>query len=72
MVDPKLQKDHGWREVLDPKTQQMYYWNTKTQQTQWERPSEMGEAPSGTGWYGRGAAGAKHLTGLERRICNTV
>ena len=34
VVDPKLQKDHGWREVLDPKTQQMYYWNTKTQQTQ--------------------------------------
>ena len=66
MVDPKLQKDHGWREVLDPKTQQMYYWNTKTQQTQWERPSEMGEAPSGTGWYGRGAAGSKTFDRLGK------
>ena len=66
VTDPNVMKDHGWREVLDPKTQQMYYWNIKTQETKWERPSEMGQAPAGTGWYGRGAAGSKTFDRLMR------
>eukprot|EP00943_MAST-04B_sp_MAST-4B-sp1_P009364 g9364.t1 len=46
--DPKLIKDYDRREVLDPKTQQTYYWNTKTQETKWERPSEMSQTPKNT------------------------
>ena len=56
-TDPARRPDHGWREVLDPATQQMYYWHTVTGKTSWERPAVMGAAPTGTGWYGRGAAG---------------
>ncbi len=58
--------DHGWREVLDPKSQQMYYWNTKTNETSWTRPDIMGAAPTGTGWYGRGATGGGEKNGVER------
>ena len=46
-----------WREAIDPKTNLLYYFNTVTGQTQWQRPLEMGPVASGTGWYGRGAAG---------------
>ena len=35
-----------------------YYYNKQTQQTQWERPIELGPAPVGTGWFGRGQAGS--------------
>jgi rubredoxin len=38
---------HAWREALDPSTNQIYYYNAETQQTQWERPAEMGAAPHG-------------------------
>lgn len=49
--------DHKWREAMDPSTRQVYYYNTETQATSWDRPAEMGMAPMGTGWYGRGKAG---------------
>ncbi|KAF1792971.1 Torus domain [Phytophthora cactorum] len=49
---------HTWREALDPASNKIYYYNTETNATQWERPAEMGAAPHSTGWFGRGKAGA--------------
>ncbi|GMH84743.1 hypothetical protein TrVE_jg5255 [Triparma verrucosa] len=49
---------HTWREVLDPQSQQMYYYNTETSETSWDRPECMGPAPYASGWFGRGVAGA--------------
>ena len=46
-----------WKEVVDPSTYQIYYYNSATGQTQWERPVELGAAPVATGWFGRGQAG---------------
>ena len=51
-------RHNPWREVLDPTSKQLYYHNTETNVTQWERPVEMGAAPHATGWFGRGAAGS--------------
>ena len=48
--------DHDWREVLDPTSQQMYYYNTKTMETKWDRPEVMGASPYASGWFGRGGA----------------
>ncbi|KAG2521916.1 hypothetical protein BBO99_00006261 [Phytophthora kernoviae] len=48
---------HAWREALDPASSKIYYYNTQTNQTQWERPVEMGAAPHATGWFGRGKVG---------------
>ena len=48
----------AWKEVVDPTTYQVYYYNIKTNATQWERPIEMGPAPFATGWFGRGQAGS--------------
>jgi hypothetical protein len=36
-----------------------YYYNSKTGQTQWDRPADMGAAPFATGWFGRGVQGSK-------------
>ena len=30
-----------WREAVDPRTGRTYYWNRKTRETTWSRPSEM-------------------------------
>ena len=49
---------HAWREAVDPASNQLYYYNAQTGVTQWTRPEEMGVAPSGTGWFGRGAVGS--------------
>jgi len=38
-----------WKEAVDPQTYQIYYYNTQTGATQWERPEEMGPAPLATG-----------------------
>lgn len=46
--------EHSWREVLDPATQQMYYFDAETNETSWDRPGVMGPAPYATGWFGRG------------------
>jgi hypothetical protein len=48
---------HHWREALDPASGKIYYYNTQTDATQWERPAEMGAAPHSTGWFGRGRVG---------------
>ncbi|OWZ16018.1 Pre-mRNA-splicing factor cwc2 [Phytophthora megakarya] len=56
VVDNKA-RAHTWREALDPTTHKIYYYNTETNETQWERPVEMGAAPHATGWFGRGKAG---------------
>eukprot|EP01138_Halocafeteria_seosinensis_P012692 gb/GECG01012968.1/.p1 GENE.gb/GECG01012968.1/~~gb/GECG01012968.1/.p1 ORF type:complete len:528 (+),score=89.38 gb/GECG01012968.1/:1-1584(+) len=45
-----------WKEAFDPVTQQIYYYNTETRETQWTRPTDLGPAPHATGWFGRGAA----------------
>lgn len=50
-------ENNPWREAVDPASKHIYYYNTKTRETQWERPIEMGPAPHSTGWFGRGAAG---------------
>ena len=59
------QKNHGWREVLDPTTQQLYYWKESTGETAWDRPAAMGPAPAGTGWFGRGKGGSDKGNRLE-------
>jgi hypothetical protein len=46
-----------WREAYDPKSRQIYYYNTLTFETAWARPLEMGAAPYASGRFGRGAAG---------------
>ncbi len=45
-----------WREAMDPQTHHIYYYNTTTSETSWERPKEMGAAPHATGWFGRGSS----------------
>jgi len=45
----------AWKEHVDPESEQVYYFNTITGATQWERPIALGPAPYATGWYGRGA-----------------
>lgn len=47
-----------WHEAIDPNTYQIYYYNSSTGATQWERPIELGAAPVATGWFGRGKAGS--------------
>lgn len=54
--DPALEamragKEIEWSEAIDPNTYQVYYYNKKTQQTQWERPVELGPAPTATGTF---------------------
>eukprot|EP00968_Pinguiococcus_pyrenoidosus_P001405 scaffold63_cov306-Pinguiococcus_pyrenoidosus.AAC.29 len=39
---------------MDPKSNQLYYYNTKTGASQWERPKELGATPMASGWFGRG------------------
>ena len=51
-------RHNPWREVLDAASKQLYYHNIETNETKWERPAEMGQAPLATGWFGRGAAGS--------------
>jgi hypothetical protein len=52
-------KEIEWQEVVDPNSYQIYYYNKKTGVTQWDRPVEMGQAPTASGWFGRGKAGSK-------------
>ena len=54
-------------EAIDPKSNLLYYFNTVTGQTQWQRPKEMGPVASGTGWYGRGAPGDELVLAYERQ-----
>ena len=61
----KPQRNHGWKEVLDPTTQQLYYWKESTNETAWDRPAAMGPAPAGTGWFGRGKGGSTKGNRLE-------
>ena len=42
-------KEIEWVEAIDPTSYQVYYYNKTTQQTQWERPIELGPAPMATG-----------------------
>ncbi|TMW63767.1 hypothetical protein Poli38472_002708 [Pythium oligandrum] len=64
VVDSKGDQ-HSWREALDPATNKIYYYNIETNQTQWERPAEMGTAPLATGWFGRGRAGMDNSNKYE-------
>jgi hypothetical protein len=38
-----------WKEAIDPGTQHLYYYNTQTGETRWDRPEEMGAAPHASG-----------------------
>ena len=49
----------AWQEVVDPNSNQIYYYNRLSGITQWERPIELGPTPHATGWYGRGQAGSR-------------
>ncbi|KAJ8614268.1 hypothetical protein CTAYLR_001138 [Chrysophaeum taylorii] len=58
---------HGeWKEIFDPSARHLYYVNTATGESQWERPKEMGPTPHASGWFGRGAAGSTAASGYER------
>lgn len=50
-------KASDWKEAMDADSRQIYYYNTVTNETSWERPAAMGPAPLSTGWYGRGSGG---------------
>ena len=63
IMDPAISamqagQSSAWREAIDPTSYQVYYYNTTTGETQWERPAEMGAAPMATGWFGRGRTGS--------------
>lgn len=60
-------EDSPWREVLDTRTRQIYYWNRETNATSWARPAELGPAPYATGFFGRGTAGVNAQTELAAR-----
>jgi hypothetical protein len=32
---------HGWQEVTDPGSGKIYFYNSKTNATQWDRPAEL-------------------------------
>ena len=34
----------GWREVVEPESGTRYFFNDATEQSQWERPAELGGA----------------------------
>lgn len=76
VMDPALQalqsgKEITWKEAIDPTSYQVYYYNTETGATQWERPEELGTAPMATGWFGRGAAGSNattHYIDLNKKL----
>ncbi|CAE7475619.1 cwc2, partial [Symbiodinium microadriaticum] len=62
VLDPALQaiqsgQEIPWKEAIDPNSYQIYYYNTQTGETKWERPVELGPAPHATGWFGRGQSG---------------
>ena len=59
--------DHGWREAIDPETKQLYYYKQSTGETRWDRPNEMGEALSATGWYGRGKVNSNNQVELDMK-----
>ena len=66
-LDDQAGEASQWREAIDPKSQLLYYFNTVTGQTSWQRPAEMGAVASGTGWYGRGEAGNPLVAAYERQ-----
>mmetsp|Transcript_12924 Transcript_12924/g.17000 ORF Transcript_12924/g.17000 Transcript_12924/m.17000 type:complete len:422 (+) Transcript_12924:89-1354(+) len=45
----------AWREHVDSASGQLYYHNTLSGVTQWERPPALGPTPYATGWFGRGS-----------------
>jgi Torus domain/WW domain len=58
-----------WKEVYDPKSRQIYYWNIQTNETSWSRPEELGPVPVATGFFGRGSAdSASFQASLEEKI----
>ena len=57
-ADGSTTQPTAWREALDPRTRQVYYWNATSGETAWARPAELGAAPHATGFFGRGAAGS--------------
>mmetsp|Transcript_8539 Transcript_8539/g.13100 ORF Transcript_8539/g.13100 Transcript_8539/m.13100 type:complete len:541 (-) Transcript_8539:46-1668(-) len=59
-------KETEWKEVFDPTAKHLYYFNTNTGETQWERPLSMGPTPHASGWFGRGAAGSTAGASYER------
>lgn len=62
----RTEEGSDWKEIFDPKAKHLYYHNTMTGETQWERPLEMGPTPHSSGWFGRGAAGSTAAAGYER------
>lgn len=73
IVDPALQAVQSgqkipWKEAIDPTTYQIYYYNTETNVTQWERPAELGPAPHATGWFGRGQSAAALQMYLQKNL----
>ncbi len=59
--------DSPWREVLDTRTKQIYYWNRESSETSWARPAELGPAPHATGFFGRGTAGVNAQAEIAAR-----
>ncbi|KAJ1458573.1 hypothetical protein M885DRAFT_614423 [Pelagophyceae sp. CCMP2097] len=65
-VDPNAAVHGEWKEIFDATARHLYYFNTATGETQWDRPAVMGPTPHSSGWFGRGAAGSNAAAGYER------
>ena len=63
---PTLVDDDEWKEVFDVKSGQIYYYNVRTLETSWKRPSSV-KRKIDTGWIGRSEEGDGRASAAEQK-----